>query len=565
MTERIRTLKHLLFLTSVIFILYANILPNPFVWDDNIFILQNLFIRDWKNIPLLFQSEFFSKSPQEKMFEKGGYYRPLVMLLYTLEYPLWGENPFGYHLVSILLHVLNVFLVYHLIHLFFRDRTLSFISALLFASHPLHTEAVSYLPSRGDLLVTAFSLLAFLTYLSSRRHFRALSLLFFLMALLCKEIAMVFPLLLFVHDLSLAQKRSFRLSPLQIGHWVLLFCYLFLRLWAFPFPLKAFSTEGTPLFLRILSIGELIFSYFLLLIFPYPLHLERHAPVQTRFLDMGTLLFVALLAGMVWLGKRCWRKNRILFVMFSWFWIGLLPVLNVVPLFPSMAEHYLYFPSIGFFAFASFALKGLFDRVEKGKLRKGLLLLGCLIPLLYGIGVIGRNKDFSDDVKLFTHTIRYSPQSARIYNNLGSVYVSRRFLKEAERAFEKSLALDPNQPLAWANLGTLYREKKEYEKAIDVFQKALKQDEQNAAIWNKLGIAYAEIKKGEKAVQAFKRAMALDPTFVEAYFNLGSYYWKKKELSKTLFYWEEAFKMNPNHPELKRWLPLVKTELAKGG
>lgn len=555
-------LKEVLILSAVVFVLYANILPNPFVWDDNIFIVQNTFIKEWKNLPLLFKSDFFSKSYEGSTFEKGGYYRPLVMVLYTLEYHLWGKHASGYHFVSILLHLSNVLLVYLLFQKLFQDRSVSFLGALLFASHPLQSEAVSYCPSRGDLLATLFTLSTFLASLSKRRFLRTLSPMFFLFALLSKEAAVILPFLLLGYGLSFGLRRNREWLFSQLCCWTLLFLYALLRLTAFPL-LNASPEAGCPvLFLRVLSLGKLVFSYLVLLFIPTPLHLERKAPFQTTFWDPGTLAAIALFGGAVGLGRFLWRKNRTLFFGMVWFLIGLIPVSNIIPLYPSMAEHYLYFPSIGFFAIVSFALYHLYLKVKGRALRRLLVLFGVLVLGTYGGLIFRRNRDYSDDLRLFQQTLVHAPQSAGMHGNLGAVYAARGFAEEAKREFELSLSLNPDQPVVWANLGTWYREREEYDKAILLFKKLLERNSRDAAVWNKLGIAYAKSGKGD-ALAAFTEAARLEPGLVEAYFNLGSAYWEKGDLERTAFFWGEALKRDSDYPALKQWLPLLREKMSK--
>ncbi|MBI4437204.1 MAG: tetratricopeptide repeat protein [Candidatus Omnitrophica bacterium] len=543
---------HFSLLVAVIFLFYANILPNPFVWDDHFFILQNEFIRHWKNIPLLFQSPFFSRTLKETRFEEAEYYRPIVMVLYTVEYPLWGLSPLGYHLVSILLHCFNAFWVYLLIQHLFHNERISFVGSLLFASHPLQTEAVSYLPSRADLLATFFCLTAFLLSLSSKKISKCFSLFSFALGLLSKETAVVFPALLFLFELC----RPVRPKKWFLSHsayWLLLFGYLALRLFIFPYRIGSSLSGGPGLLLRVLSLGPLIFSYLSLLIFPFPLHLERAAPFQTGFWEIGTLVCMGVGAMLLVLGRFFWNTNRLLFFGGAWFLVALVPVSNIIPIYPSMAEHYLYLPSVGFFALLSFYLC---------RFRKVLLfaLLGVLA--CYGVLIVGRNRDYSDEMRLFEQTVASVPKSPGAHNNLGSVYISRGYTTLALREFKKSLSLNPNQPRVWANLGTAYREMKQYDKSIKFLKKALRQEGDNSVFWNKLGIAYAESGR-EEAPFAFQEAIRLDPTYGEAYFNLGSYYWNKGEFPKTLFYWEEALRQNPGHPDLKVWLPALREKLSK--
>ena len=561
---KIGRLHHFLILATVVFALYANILPNSFVWDDNIFILQNEFIRHWRNVPLLFRSHFFERSLKEAIFTKeGGYYRPVVMVLYTLEYHLWGEKALYYHLVSIFLHLLNVFLVYRLFQKLFQNEKISFLGALLFAAHPVHTEAVSYLPSRGDLLAGFFCLSSLLLFRSPKRFQRLLSLFLFGFALLSKESAVILPALLWVLAFSDPHKKKGEEWAASAPYGGLFFLYIAVRFFFLPFRMNP-QLQGDPgLFLRTVSSGRLILSYLALLLFPYPLHLERTVSFQPKFWDVGTAQWILVASAVFILGKIFWRRNRPLLFGISWFVISLAPVANVVPIYPPMAEHYLYFPCIGFFIVIAFGLYRFFAGVQKKRDRGVLLVLGGLMVCFWGIVIIQRNQDYSSDIRLFTHTAIQSPKSPGIHNNLGTVYMVRGLMEEAGREFERSLALNPDQAIVWANLGTVYRQKKEYEKAIQCFKQALERNLNDAVIWNKLGIAYAE-SENEGAEAAFREAIRKDAAFLDPYFNLGSYYWGRGDFKKAAFYWEEGLRRDPDQPLFKTWLPLARKRLSKG-
>jgi 4-amino-4-deoxy-L-arabinose transferase-like glycosyltransferase len=141
--------------------------------------------------------------------EKGDLYRPIVILSYALNYKLGGLRPFGYHLANIFLHALNSVLVYLLAHLIFERKRPALFSALLFAIHPVHTEAVTGVVGRAELLAFLFSLSSLLMYITSKeRKGYVLSLAFFLLALFSKENALILPFVLMLYDLTFRRDTS---------------------------------------------------------------------------------------------------------------------------------------------------------------------------------------------------------------------------------------------------------------------------------------------------------------------------------------------------------------------
>ena len=128
----------LLILVSII--IFSNTFQNPFMWDDNELIVENRYIKHLKFIPFLFSFTYWKyHHPLTK-----GFYRPITTTSFALDYSLWGTNPFGYHLTNLLLHILNVILIYFLINRL-GGRGLAFLAALFFAAHPIHTESVSWI------------------------------------------------------------------------------------------------------------------------------------------------------------------------------------------------------------------------------------------------------------------------------------------------------------------------------------------------------------------------------------------------------------------------------------
>src|SRR5882672_2456698 len=175
-------------LVAVVFLCFANTLRNEFVFDDIYLVSVNSQIRSL-NLPLLLSS-----------------YRPTRDISYAIDFALWGENPFGFHLTSILIHAANVLLVFALVRRLTKDLVSATLTALIFAVHPIQTDAVTYISGRRDVLFTFFYLLAFQSYLTYYRNrwsakavaWFILFLLLWMLSLLSKEMAVSLPILIFV-------------------------------------------------------------------------------------------------------------------------------------------------------------------------------------------------------------------------------------------------------------------------------------------------------------------------------------------------------------------------------
>ncbi len=187
----------LLVVVAIACAVYFNSLANQFVFDDRFFIIDHPYTKFLGHLPYIFTTGQMAGT---------GPYRPLVTLSYAFDYQVGGLNPFGYHFVNIILHGANVALLYQVVRLLFGSDPIAFIAALLFAVHPIHTEAVAWIGGRSELLAALFFLLSWLFYLKipADRQPRVVSyapsLLFFFLALLSKEHALMLPAVLFLSD-----------------------------------------------------------------------------------------------------------------------------------------------------------------------------------------------------------------------------------------------------------------------------------------------------------------------------------------------------------------------------
>ncbi|RMF85839.1 MAG: phospholipid carrier-dependent glycosyltransferase, partial [Nitrospinota bacterium] len=362
---------------------YLNALSGPFLWDDRPLILENAFLRTPQPLYTAFTTDYWSFASTRKT---SGYYRPLLLLSYRLDTFFWGFRPFGFHLTNLLLHTLNAVLVYWLAcHLLPSARS-AWLAALFFAAHPIHTESVSWISGRTDLIVTLFLLAAFLSFLSLQRGqgrgkglFLSLLLFCFALALLAKENALVFPLLLLGYRWFFpSQEKRYTLGYAVGGSVTLIILYLGLRFALVGSPVLAAS--NVPFTIRLLTAPKLFVIYLKLLLLPVGLHIQRDillTPLSHLF-TLEALLY--LLLTLLVLLAACVLRKRFPLAVFAFFWIGvtLLPVLNLLPLRQVLAERFLYLPSVGFSLLLAFLL---FYPLEKG-LVKPAVALGCALLIL---------------------------------------------------------------------------------------------------------------------------------------------------------------------------------------
>lgn len=324
---------------------YFNSFYNSFVWDDEILIVGNEYIKSFKNIFKIFTVDIYH------WITDSNFYRPLFSLSLMFDYHLWQLEPFGYHLSNLILHLLNALLVFYLVNHLTSKINIAFLATLFYLVHPVHTEAVTYISGRADLLAAFFVLGSVLFFVKSNQaqgHLKNTLYfatgIFFISGLLSKEIALVLPLILISYDYCFGY--LFKNKKIHIIFLSLALIYIISRHTFFPFSSAGMLADS--LFVRLINLPKVIVFYLWLLIFPLSLRIERYFPLSKSFdlpIILSALLLIAIL---VWIFKN--RHQRILLFSCLWFFINLLPLTNIIlPLNAEVAEHWVYLASIGFF------------------------------------------------------------------------------------------------------------------------------------------------------------------------------------------------------------------------
>lgn len=348
-----------LFLFLLTFGIYFFSFFNQFVWDDEQFIYRNEYVQQF-NVKKIFTSNTI-----EGAGEISNYYRPLTTLSFAIDYQIWGTNTFGYHLVNTLLHIgAGIFLYKLLLKLKFHQGT-SFITALIFLVHPLQTEAVTYMNSRGDSLYSFLLILSLylLTLLLQQKKLTiqlyeqvltipnylltAMVVMVYLLSILSKEIALAG---LGLHAIIIL--RHYFLKPEKIGSFftkqmwsVVSFLlsvttvavYLALRSSVLNFQNTFNFFDDTSLYsvsilVRLLTFFKIIFIYLKLFFIPYPLHMERSTEIISNPMNGWLFSFILLVLGLAILSYWQWKKRKKLTILFGWAWsaIMLVPVSGII-------------------------------------------------------------------------------------------------------------------------------------------------------------------------------------------------------------------------------------------
>ncbi len=519
----------LILIVIVCFLAYFNSLNNPFIWDDEALVVKNTLIRSLQNAPASFTNDLY-------FGVAGGsnFYRPLQTLSYIFDYHFWQLNPFGYHLTNIILQIGVSFLIFLLVFNLLKSLPVALVSALFFASSPLHTEAVTYISGRAEMLMGFFVVLGLLFFMRSQKEgakqfnlFYFLALFSFALALLSKEVAVVFPFVIcgyvfyFLRE-RLKEKHYFIKNLLAF--FSLSAVYVFLRLSLFHFStLHPPALVKVAWFVRLSVLPKIILTYLKLLIFPVDLHMNRELLRPTSF--WGILTAVFLLGVIVF---ACWRflrykpEKKVAAFMLFWSLAFFIPQSGIFAINAFLAEHFIYLSSLSFFILLAYILQ----RV----LRKELfILVAGLVVVFYIVLCAGRNFQWKNPLVFYQEIIKYSPDSFQAHNNLGLQYESLGRFEEAQGEYKRALAIKPDLIEARANLANLYFKLKLYPQAQAEYE-LLEKNQLGAKageVRNNLGNIYEVSGDLDGAIAKYKQALKLDPSLKFTRFNLARIYYAR--------------------------------------
>ncbi|MCR4338072.1 MAG: tetratricopeptide repeat protein [Candidatus Omnitrophica bacterium] len=568
-----------LVIVVLVVLAYMPILTHPVfkTMDDEYSIIHNELIKDVRHIPEILKSPFF---------EGRAYYRPLVSLSFMLDYHLFGLNPFFYYLTNLILHMLISFTVWALANFLLKNRNLAWGVAVLFAIHPIHWEAISNIPGRAILLCAFFYLNAFLCFLHGQQkrdwRFFALSLICFLLGLLSKESAVVFPILLIWYQWIVNPSRKpflqrfFVVMPfmaLEIAYWIWRKSLGMTQLFFW----RSFQ-EGVLGFVTFLySLG----THVQLLIFPFGLQFDRSQEVFHSFMqpDFVWTIFVFLNLIVIFVATLLFMPALILFFV-GWFFIELLPVsqiwvsIGVAPGYISTADHFLYIASISFFILLGVGVDWSLTYLKSKRLVTSPTLTQLSIAgiyLIFFFGTLQQNFYSRNEISMFEQTLEKAPYNTRIRESLALIYARIGRFEDAEKHFRLVVEQAPWDTRAQIGLGkSLVDQRKfwegiqEYERVqspgpwkellekntvaayrllIERYQKMLKEDSDDAQVWYSLGVVYSKSGEVDLAIESYEKTLILQPDFQNALFNLAGIHYGAGDFEKAKQYYEQMLSL----------------------
>ena len=573
------------------FLLYSHTLQYEFVrWDDDLLVTDNPIIRGLT--PWTIWKAFTSYDPE--------LYIPLTFLSYQINYALGGTGVLWYHLTNVLLHAGNAVIVYFLTLRFVGVRLVAeegpglgpgpgqgnnrenpmvflipFLCALLFAFHPINTEAAVWISARKDVLSTFFFLLSLLAYSKTQtrtqtrtRKWYVFSFLAFLLALLSKVTVTVLPVILLLVIWRDEGRLSIQRIKEVIPFFVLSILFGLIAIFGKaglggvlrPWEVFVMASRSTVFYLQ-----KFLWPVDLSVLYPY------YGEIQFFTVDFFVPFLILLLifsfftlhylvsrmrfAGVTVL-RRCsgWPRlhtsmveSRSYLFCFLCFLIVLAPSflhyrkgLDGLDVYVAV-DRYAYLASVFVVLLVGLLVSRIYARRKTCAL---CVFLICVIAVIFAKLSYRQAQVWSSSFTLFSHVLSLTPNSHAAHDNLGTEYYLLGDLRKAEEHYVSALSTR-RLPSTLSNLASVYRRQGKLEESLALYEEAITLRRNEKQAWFGLGLLFAQAGDPQKAQIAYEEAIAIDPNFAKAYLNLGALALQSGDDTEAIEWYEKAITINP--------------------
>lgn len=546
-------------------------LDNGFVWDDDDYVTANPTLRSADGLRRIWLEP--GAVPQ---------YYPLTFTTLWIDYQIGGLNPFGYHLVNVLLHGLSAVLVWLVLRALHVPG--AWLAGALFAVHPVHVESVAWITERKNVLSGALYLGAMLAYLrfagfgdaaqAEPRDARsgalyALSLALFVCGLLAKTVVCTLPAAL----LLILWWRRGRAVTREIVPLLPFFAIgLVLALVTVEVERRFVGAAGADWQLsfveRCLIAGRAVWFYLGKLVWPSPLvffyprwTIDASAAWQYAF-PLAALAVAAILLALyrrIGLGP---------FVAFAFFVATLGPALGFVDVFPMrysfVADHFQYLASLGPIVLAA-ALATLLARRAQRNARHVATAVGVVVVAVLAVLTARQSEAYRDLRTLWEDTLAKNPGAWMAHNNLGLLHMSEGRPETALAHYRAAIGVKPDDAFAYNNLGHTLATLGRMDEAVRALEQAVRIEPRNVEAWSNLGNAHAARQRWDDALAAYQRALEVRPSFADAWGNVGNVFFLTGRRDDAIGAYERALALDPGFADARRNLALALADAGRLG
>jgi tetratricopeptide (TPR) repeat protein len=500
------------------FILYAQILTFNLVYCDDVNIIQTDYnrISSISNLP----KEFF------KGYINTDYYRPIINVSFVLNAAIGGQNTFVYHLSNILFHIIACSLIFYILLNLGYKRTTSLAASLIFAASPIFVNAVAWIPGRNDVIMSIFSFAAFLNIIKFKKtglnKYVIYNILFYLLAVLSKETALLLPVIFFTYIIFDEQKYNVSIITKSTAGWTIV-----LLIW---FILRSSADLGSNInrfgFDVILMNLSVIPEFIIKFLIPFNLSV---LPTYSLLLTLlGTIIILAFLV-YAYLYKKLTKK--VLFG-FLWFLVLLFPTVFVTVSNSNDWNEYLecrsYLPLFGIILLL---LNLIPERFRDFEIKlNGYVFIG-IIAILSFI-TITESRNYENELTFYESAVSDSPKQALFNEILGNIYYDKKLYELAEKTYIQMAQDNPTYTKYQLKLGEYYYNRQFYKEAIQPLNKALALDSANKNAMSMLINSYYNDKQYEKAISMLENIYRDVENYPEAVYDLVNIVIETKQYQK---------------------------------
>lgn len=551
---------------------YSNSFDNSFQYDDVHYIFQseqNKNLDSYKDPDLWFS--FIQRAPARFTF--------------ALNYHFGEYSVRGYHAVNLLIHITASLLVFLFAGLLLNSPSINeecvrsnkkyiqLFAAIIFAVHPIQTEAVTYIVQRMESLSFVFYISSLMFYFMFRNENDSgkksvkffVFVLFGLLSVMTKQTAYTLPLTIllteiyFIRDVKGESNRK-----LIYILTVILSSALIIGLSADILPREYMSEIGR--FQYMLSQFTVIPKYIFLLFIPAGQNIDHNIIVPSGFFEPGVIAGIFIISALIWSAFMLYKKGHILLSFsIAWFFAVISLRSSVLPISDLMSEHRLYPAMLGYGIFITVFFAFLNSKISNFTQNKNIIpALLVLISLIYAAATFERNKVWKDELSLWKDSLSKSPEKFRPNYNTAEAYKKAGYASAALELYLKAYAINPNSYGVCNNIGNIYSTGKNYENAEKFYIKALELNPEYPKALNNLANVYFKKIKYKEAEELYIKASEIDPEFIDPILNLGHLYFISEHYDMAVNRYKRVLELNPNHVQAKNNVGIIESRLKAG-
>jgi tetratricopeptide (TPR) repeat protein len=568
-----------LWITALTLFIYLPALHNDFVnWDDDKYVYENenILSLDLKLLKWSFGFHLLN-------------WHPLTLISHSIDYALWGLNPIGHHLISIVLHGSNTFLLYILILYLLTDIRLykssfyetdnktiikniivALVAALLFGIHPIHTESVAWVSERKDVLSTFFVLLSLISYrkyvaiqkTKKKSFYYILSLIFFILALMSKPMAATLPIVLIILDIYPFQRFSFE-KVFKAHKKVIMekIPFFFFSLIVTTLTIIAqysggaiVSLKSYPLPFRIAVAIKGLSFYLEKMVFPIGLSPFYPLPKSISFLSFEYIFPIILIILISILCVWTWKRGRKVFaVVWAYYIVTLLPVIGIIQLGgQAAADRYSYIPSIGPFFLIGLGISLVWEKYcfkERVSSFTKIIIFLILISILslLGMQTLKQLRIWNNSITLWSYELNKYPDLWLAYYNRAHAYTSLGDYQRALKDLDKAIQYKPKYAQAYYVRAINYIGLGDYQQALKDLDTTIKFDPQSTQTYHIRANVYAKMENHHEALRDLDKVIEIDHNNFTAYNDRGLSYFALGKLKEAIADYSKAITLNPGY------------------